>query len=262
MKNQLLLLSLISLIALMSSCKALKYQVTTMESSSVNNQFEFENDDLILDYNFWDFGGDLGFTITNKTDEPIFIDWEHSNFVFNGYSYDYFNNEESMSLTSVGVYEGKSVSGLVDLDYSISSVTPGVRKNSTATRITNSSGTIRREKRNVQIPPQSYLQARVVNLDFPWLKMKGDDVKFSKSNSPLNVRTYIGYSRTKDLAELEYIDNEFYVDNVTETKPRNARKMQSKNKFFTSKKKFSFIKTIVGTGVTIGALIVAGLLSE
>jgi len=233
-----------------------------MQSESVNDKFKSENSDLILNYNFWGFGGDLNFTITNKSDDPIFIDWEHSNFVFNGYSYDYFNNEETMSLTSVGVYEGKSISGLVDLDYSISTITPGVQNNSQSMSASYSSGTFSKEKKNVQIPPKSYLQAKVVNLDFPWLKMKDDNVKFNKSNSPLIVRTYLGYSKTKDFEELQYIDNEFFVENVLETKPRVGRKLKSKEKFYTQKRRFSFIKTLIGFGIPIVAVIVINNLLE
>jgi len=220
---------------LITSCNEDFYQVSTVYGEHTNSAQEFENEDIILKYNFWDEGGILSFTITNKTNEPIFIDWEHSNFIFNGYSYDYYSTETRIS--TLGVYSSKSVAGLYDSQHHSGT--------------TLKTSKVSQEKTNAQIPPRSYIQAKVVNMDFPKLKLKGTKT-FDKESSLLNVRSYLGYSKTKELDELTYIDNEFWVQEVTTLKRNEA---PQKDKFYIKGERFSIIETSILLGIPATILI-------
>lgn len=213
------LILLFSTILMCSSCSSLKYQIGQIEPKNVSEELKFENEDLILTYDFWGEGGRLYFEIYNKTDEPIFIDWEHSNFVFNGYSYDYFTNEES--ITSIGVYDdllGRNYNGVL-------------HRNGTE----YSKQVISRQQKKAQVPPNSNLRTKVVGLDFPYLRSKNDTQNFNESNSPLDVRTYLGYALKKnldDVEELEYIDNQFYIKSIKDIKNSEIKKFESRDRFY------------------------------
>lgn len=229
------LLYIITLSLLMSSCGGLKYQMSTMESKDVNNQYMFQNEDLILDYTFWDYGGVMGISIENKTDDPVYISWKNSNFIFNGFSYNYYSNTKEVNLSSYGVYSSSSVSALVDHDYNPYTITPG-EIDATEGRFERSTkGTITKERKVVQIPPRSYINAEVVGLGFPWIKMDEEIIRFSKSNTPLNVRSYIAYSKDKDTDSLKFIDNEFWLKSIEEFKASDRELKSSKNRFYTAK---------------------------
>jgi len=233
------------------SCTSKRYQVSTVSSDDVNESFEYENEDLRLSYNFWELGGVLEFEIENLSENPIFIDWEHSNFIFNGYSYDYFNDDEE--ITSLGVYDGQSLSALVDLNANINRVTPGaVRKSSGRSA---SRTTITREKESIQIPPRSYVNSKKIRLTFPWIKLKENSISLSERRSPLKIRTYIAYSTNKELEELNYIDNDFWVSKTKKVKKSKVKDYQSYDKFYNGRLKFSFVKTLLAFGLPIVILV-------
>ena len=91
------LLLTISTILLMASCHQTYYQVletlsTDAKINSSNNAYE--TNELKVSYNFWSNGGDVYFQLTNKLDVPIYIDWNKSHLIYNGVSYDYWNDTE------------------------------------------------------------------------------------------------------------------------------------------------------------------------
>ena len=245
MKNK-ILITLISLF-LFCSCKTTWYQVSSLQSEDVDENFKFNNDDLTLQYDFWSEGGMLHFSITNNSENPIYIDWENSNFIFNGFSYDYFTDKETIN--SLGVYKGKSIAGLVDLDYKPNTITPVIVKNSVTTLSTTS--TVTKEKKNVQIPPYAYVNSKSIALDFPWIKTKNYTILLNKKNTPLKIRTYIAYSKEKELNSLEYIDNEFWINSIDVLNRKNFSEYQSEKTFYTKGQKFDPIMTGIGAGFTI-----------
>ena len=236
------------------SCSSVRYQISTLKSNSVDETFEYNNNDINLEYNFWGKGGVLNFKIKNNTDKPIFIDWERSNFIFNGYSYDYFSNDQTMQ--TLGIYKSSSLSGLVDLDYNPNTITPGLTSSS-VTKMASSS-TITQDKKNIQIPPNSYINAKTIDLDFPWNKNKNSNITLDKKNTPLNIRTYIAYSKNKSLDSLLYVDNEFWIENIQEYKGKDKSKNEANNKFYTSGKRFDPIITgVMGGFLTLFVVLIS-----
>ncbi len=235
----------ISLIACLTiSCSSLRYQVSSLNSADVNQNFVYENDDLKLSYNFWENHGQLSFTIINKTEGPIFIDWEHSNFIFNGYSYDYFQNEKTIK--SSGIYQSVSIFGYTQ---------SGVLGSASAGK-SSSNSVVTTEKASIQIPPGAYTKSEPINLAFPWIKTKKDTLAYSADNTPLNIRAYLAYSKSKELTELQYVDNTFWVDKTIVYKPNEVNARANKGKFFTSGKEPAHGKSAILIAVIASALII------
>src|SRR5438046_600845 len=74
----------------------------------------FENDTVRLTYNFWskDGGGLMSFSVYNKLDEPIYIDWKNSGFIPNDRLLTYWQDEtntEGIATTSGYSYKGLAV---------------------------------------------------------------------------------------------------------------------------------------------------------
>ncbi|MDV7400708.1 hypothetical protein RZS08_55340, partial [Arthrospira platensis SPKY1] len=85
-------------------------------------------------------------------------------------------------------------------------------------------------------------------LDFPWLKLKENPLRLSEKKTLLKMRTYIGYSADKNLEKLEYIDNEFWINDILELKPKDFKKVKGSDKFYTTNEKFDLTKTAITVG--------------
>lgn len=83
----------------LTSCK-LAYQVFTVqptEKTVVDSAFVFSNGDLEIGYSFWANGGVMDYYILNKTDKPIYINWDRSHFVLNTFSRDYYGKNQNFT---------------------------------------------------------------------------------------------------------------------------------------------------------------------
>lgn len=80
------------------------YQVSVWTSESVKSEgsegFKFANDDLEITYDFWSGSREISFSIFNKTNQAITIDWTKSHFILWNYSNDFFNGRESTFTSS------------------------------------------------------------------------------------------------------------------------------------------------------------------
>lgn len=111
-----ILLPLLALMAL-TSCSKTFYQIATVGSHQLRVQddgkYRYDEDALTIDYDFWSKYGKVGFVITNKTDEDLYIDLSRSFLVVNGMTFDYFQNrtyksEHSSTYVSSSSYGGSN----------------------------------------------------------------------------------------------------------------------------------------------------------
>jgi hypothetical protein len=63
--------------------------VATSKMEKEKDYYAFENDTLKIVYDFWAERGILFFSIYNKLDIPIYLDWKKCSFIKNGDKYDY-----------------------------------------------------------------------------------------------------------------------------------------------------------------------------
>src|SRR5690554_4989876 len=104
MKN-ILRLTVISL--LLFGCKSYVQVVNTNSSIPTNkNGFHvYENDSMKITYSFWKAKGLMTFSIFNKMDQPLYIDWKKSSYVDNSVKLNYWIDEEkSKAISSYGNY--------------------------------------------------------------------------------------------------------------------------------------------------------------
>lgn len=88
-------LCLISITLFFAACSpALYQQIATLSSESVelkdDGSYKYEDAMIMIEYDFWSEAGKFNFTITNNTDDNIYLNLDSSYFVNNGYAYDYY----------------------------------------------------------------------------------------------------------------------------------------------------------------------------
>jgi len=93
---------LLATFALLSSCATNEfYQIyKTKPVSSASQGNMYENAECRISYDFWGKGGDAGFTIYNKTSEPLTVNMDKSFYIVNGNAYDYYQARTFTNATS------------------------------------------------------------------------------------------------------------------------------------------------------------------
>lgn len=89
------------LVFVISSCARYQYLDYAIPESQTLQQgvYSFENDSIKFSYTFYGLNTNVALTIENKTNAPIFIDWNHSGLVYNGKSLKL--NEDRVLMTTV-----------------------------------------------------------------------------------------------------------------------------------------------------------------
>lgn len=160
----------------------------------------YRNKNLQVDYNFWDNGGSMTFTITNLSDKPIYIDWFKSSLIRNGNTLRYYKNKEEKNF-----------------EYNSNGAILSNKSGDRSFTYNNLSGneTTYKEERISFIPPYS----RVTKSTYSFVLLgnylnKGDEVEYNILNSPIVFRNYITYSFNEDMKNEESIAHQFYVSNI------------------------------------------------
>ena len=188
----------------------------------VDDNYVFENDTLIITYNFWENKGLMKFSIYNKLDVPIYIDWKKSSYIDNSVKLNYWEDTESSLMTHKSYY------------YSGYYGYYGTSRGTSRTTKT-------KEERITFIPPIStYTRAQFYILPLALVgiqtnnnskevplngssknKTKIYEKNFNYENTPLVFRNFLTYSLTEDFESEFYLDNEFYISKVLEVDNRH-----------------------------------------
>jgi hypothetical protein len=216
----------IILTCLLTSCSISYIQIFKLGSSNTkleNNFYVFENDTIKLTYSFWKEKGILAFSVFNKLDKPIYVDWKKSSFILNSNKFDYYIDETQT--TSLAYYGGYYYNGPM--------VIPGLTVNE---GVTGGIATTFKPEHITFIPPKSnysrsqfYLMptGRFVLSKNAKAKVeqRNDNPKktttvfqddFSYETSPIKFRNYIAITMNENSQECSFIDNEFYVSSIRE----------------------------------------------
>lgn len=222
MKKKLLLL----FIALsIFGCKSISYvqvfETKTNNVKTVDETYLFENDSLTITYNLWRERGLMQFTIYNKLNVPLYIDWRKSSYIDNAVKLNYWEDVERTN----AIYASYSYAG----------------SPYTAGSIGSSSTAMIKEERITFIPPKAkYTRSQfyIIPKSFTVLDKKGPykDVllkedsqkttkvyykEFSKDETPRAFRNFLTFSLTEDFTQEFYVDNEFYISKILEMERRN-----------------------------------------
>ena len=183
----------------------------------------FQNEHIVVSYNFWSDGGDAGFGIYNKSNQNIYVNLAESFFILNGVAYDYFKNRvytKSESSASSAI-AGKSIT----TSYS-NNLVPTNEFGVIGSRIVGSSSGFSvsyGEEKIICIPPRTakYFREYAINeslyrecdlLKYPSRKQIKTKI-FLREESPLVFSNRIAYSLSQS-DELIKIENEFFVSEI------------------------------------------------
>ena len=238
-----------SILLLVYGCKSY-YQIFEIESIKMivneNNDFVFENDSVKITYNFWAECGLLSFSIYNKLDKPLYIDWKKSSYIENSNKRDYWVDEEQANSASFygnyfyyGAYKSYGVS---------SSSTTKVK----IERITFIPPKSKYNRCQFYLLPISYYKLdkdlsfdEVQRQDKPKKNTKVYRINFTKESSPLVFRNFLAFSLTENFKDEFYIDNEFYIETIKEINEKHINvKSEKKGTAF-----FIFIPSNLGYSI-------------
>ncbi len=107
------LLSLTTLLLFTACSPEIFQQIATLSSENVelkdDRAFAYENELFTIEYYFWSESGKFYFTITNNSDDDLYLNLEKSYFVNNGYAYDYYQNRTFVYTNSKTTISASSV---------------------------------------------------------------------------------------------------------------------------------------------------------
>lgn len=225
------LLYLFSMTLLFSACvPTIFYQVynvkSIQETISKTDEFFFEDENCKISYNLWESGGNIGFNFFNKTDNIIYVKLNQSNFILNGFAYDYFKNR---TFTTT---KGRFASASNTLSGSVAVTGINIRKNiqtnqvksSSAASIGSSDGysVSIEEDSLIRIPPNTTKRVSEYSINnmlirncdllrYPRIK----EIKtklFTAEKSPLVFSNRITYEIK---GNSRIVENDFFVSGIT-----------------------------------------------
>jgi hypothetical protein len=224
---------LIILIITLSGCSRQMIQLieTGANNSTENNgQWVFENDTVKITYSFWADKGVLAFSVFNKIDKPIYIDWKNSSLILVGNKLDYWIDAEQTN--AISFYKGYYYSG--------KPLVPGLAVS--AGTSTTSTTSVKPERVTFIPPKSSYSRSQFYLLPIDYFQLnpncevsiekRNDNPKknttvssqtFDENNSPFKFRNYIAVSFSETSIDYMFIDNGFYMKSIKEMDSRHFK---------------------------------------
>ncbi|MEP6793100.1 MAG: hypothetical protein ABJB16_02150 [Saprospiraceae bacterium] len=218
------LILLLLLLFMMVGCSPM-YQLleTKSEDTSITDtRCTFTNTDVLIEYNFWENGGQLSFMITNNHDTPLYIDWDRSHFIFNGISYEYWYDEE----VTKSFYSSSTASNGYTIAEAMVTLLTGTSTSGYRSKTTQTSSSKIRPKQILELPPHSSIFVSKFSItkdpyytcDFSMryvANSKSKSLNFTKDNSPISFRNYLTYATNASFSQPLTADNSFYVGSVS-----------------------------------------------
>jgi hypothetical protein len=212
-------------------------EIGSVQESKNKDYLLIENDTLSIAYNFWSENGRFIFSIYNKTNKALYIDWKMSAVVVNGESFSYFNEKSYMTTQTRGeVFDWRNMSWLGQIiQWAKSNDGSGFRQVfglSSGTYTEESFSVITNPVPGVVIPPGAYvrksmqvLQSQPLNTGHPDSIRKVGRRKyvyhqhFTWETSPVRFRNFITYTSDPNGAERHSVDCQFYYKTISHVHP-------------------------------------------
>lgn len=217
---------------LVSGCKSYiqVFETKTINTVKEGEFYVYETDTLKITYAFWTKKGILSFSVYNKLDKPIYIDWKKSSYIDNSNKFNYWVDEEiikSVSYYGSYFYDGPLLKPGFSINEGIGAVAASKVKVERITFIPPKSNYYRSQ---FYLLPLSYYEFDLKS-DFTDTNRNDKPKKttrvyyneFSKQNSPLDFRNFLAFSMTEDFEDEFYVDNEFYLSKMLEMDYRHFK---------------------------------------
>lgn len=240
MKKFKLNLLVLSAMLLLASCNQFIQLVETesVGKDAVSKEGVCENSDIRINYDFWSEDGVTYFSIYNKADKPMYIDWKRSVFVYNDWKNDYWIEKTTTQTYMVPVGSGKTLGYVpkvstvwaerytfipphtyvsVPMTYVILNnglqVTTTTSESGKSTMVISQSLQKQPDAKSMKVKIDKTTGKGTVNA---WVKTYSNDMA-----NPNRFRNFLTYSFDEKFNTEKYIENDFYVSKVTEMTTKN-----------------------------------------
>lgn len=228
----------------LSSCSIVQVMYTNPTSELIkedNGQFYYEDDTIKILYSFWEENGIMAFSIFNKLNVPIYVDWKKSSFISYGVKSNYYSENEVVET------KGKSVNS----PYLFKGTYDWSRWYQGDVNTWQSNSVVLKDERIMFLPPKAStgkakykLTNGYANMDNAYNKKVGDDkqikvrvLDIDKDSTDFFFRNFITYSTKESFDNEYYINNEFYIRKVVEVAPSYLDGFARANRFYVKRKK-------------------------
>lgn len=210
---------------ILTSCEEPYMQIIETKSSNTkleNDYYVYENETVKIIYEFWHDRGLMSFSVFNKLDTPIYIDWSKSCVINNSSKMNYWFDQ---SCFTSNTYFGEHY-------YQGSIVAPGYNVNEYV-GVSSSTQSQVYEKMSFIPAKSTYYRSQFHFWSEEFLSFdqsKPEDVpnnedggkgntrvysiEFDRSNTPLVFRNYLAISKSGKSDDVMFVDNEFYVSSA------------------------------------------------
>jgi len=256
-----LLTILIIAITAFSSCKSTYYySILDTKDDFVekvdNGDFLFENDSLWIAYCFKGESAPIQITVFNKSDKPLYIDWNRSVFIINDLAVSYAGQNIDFEGYSTGSTYTWGYGGQYDGSYS---------------------GSVKIHENMSFIPPKTMVSRKTLNIEIGFENLNKRNYKtqimankkeetfriqrahFTENNTPLEFRSYLTLFSEPD--KPMYFEQQFYISDLIKTKNIKPNTLPyglaDRGDWFYIEKPAnnSFVNILLGTTIVAGAII-------
>lgn len=216
-----LILALITIIGIGCSSYIQVIDTASTNTEKKNGNYIFENDSLKITYNFWAKKGLMTFSIYNKLETPLYVDWKKSSHIDNSVKLNYWIDKEvSASIHRSYYYLGPLMKPDFTYGASVGTTVTSSVKAERITFIPPSSNYFRSQFYILPIsfyPLDVNIQPTLINrVDKPHKTTEVYEQLFSLENSPLIFRNFLTLSYSENFETEFYVDNEFYIKGIRE----------------------------------------------
>lgn len=235
MKSLIKIASGLTFLVLFSSCWV--YQHVSLQGNAPQNdksEFVIENDSIAILYSFYGEGGPITINISNKLNQPLYVDWRKSALIINGQSFTLWKDQASLSAytSSYSVMQDDQVThisgnieGSIVKNDKVSFIPPHAK-------IVINSYSLYNGLFNT--PDQAGEKIKFFTAD--GYKRKATKYAFSEQTSPFNFRIFLSVSLDDNFKSPFQFDNNFWVSEYfTTTADPSALDIYFGNQFYNTK---------------------------
>jgi hypothetical protein len=198
---------------LLSGC--FKYQYISVNSKLYQNEkkeFVCENDTVLILYTFSGQNFPINFTIYNKLEQPIYIDWVRSTVIM--------NNEQ----LNVPFYDYGQINFVAPRSY-ITIAKDGLRN------------------RFFDLSPKDSLKKIVIGTSDG--SLEGKRRSFNEGTTPIHFRSILALTTHEDFSSPAYIDNSFWISGITQSMANPSKLLYKPSNQF-------YLQETTGAGKCLG----------
>ncbi|MEZ0611071.1 hypothetical protein ACAW74_21335 [Fibrella sp. WM1] len=206
-------------VLLLAGCAPSTSQLITLSSNNLTASpkqgFVYDNDTLRLSYQFFGERGTIHFTIENKLNKPLYIDWKRSAFIVGKEKMDYWRDEAEVNLAGTGNslaytrYWNRSyfdLGGTIRKTNAVDYIPPGTKLERDQFVVVPGPALV--------LPGQSSTQQVASTNPYKTKPVDVQVYEYNAQNSPLAFRNYLTLAVDKDFKQEFVLDSQFWASGV------------------------------------------------